>query len=151
MVVAGLWHGAALGFVFWGFLHGLFLVIDKQLSRRLHPSKSDFFVVTVAGWLTTQICVFFAWIFFRNPDFENATNVINSIIQRTQGTFEISDALLVLAALLVTILLDLLEIYLIPKQARINPFAKGLLLGVLLVIVFTMKSSSIIPFIYFEF
>lgn len=151
MVVAGLWHGAALGFVFWGFLHGLFLVIDKRFMSIQLRGKPKFFAVSFLGWLTTQMCVFFAWIFFRNPDFGDAAYVIKSIIQRTQGTFEISDGLLVLTALIVTVLLDLLEINLIPKHNRINPFAKGLLLGVLLVVVFTIKSSSIIPFIYFEF
>jgi alginate O-acetyltransferase complex protein AlgI len=151
MVVAGLWHGADLGFVFWGFLHGLFLVIDKQFKRKQNLGEPKFFAVSLLGWLVTQISVFFAWIFFRNPDFGDAAYIIKSIIQGRQGTFEISDALLVLAALVVTILLDLLEIHLIPKERRINSFIKGLLLGVLLVVVFTLKSSSIIPFIYFEF
>jgi alginate O-acetyltransferase complex protein AlgI len=151
MVVAGLWHGAALGFVFWGFLHGLFLVIDKHIKRKKNLGESKNFLVSFLGWLVTQTSVFFAWIFFRNPDLGDAAFIITAIIQRAQGTFEISDALLVVAALVVTILLDLLEIHLIPRERRINPFVKGLLLGVLLVVVFLLKSSSVIPFIYFEF
>jgi alginate O-acetyltransferase complex protein AlgI len=151
MIVAGLWHGAALGFVFWGFLHGVFLVIDKIFNKNLNPKKLNFLAASLFGWLLTQSCVFFAWIFFRNPDFGNATYVIQSIFQLKPGTFEISDALLVLAASVVTILLDILEIHLIPNHRRVNPFIKGLLLGVLLVVVFTLKSSNIIPFIYFEF
>lgn len=151
MVVAGLWHGAALGFVFWGFLHGLFLIIDKQFKGSQDLGKLKSFAMNTLGWFITQVSVFFAWIFFRNPDFGDATFVIKSIVLRTPGTFEISDALLVLAALVFTVFLDILEIRLVPNHRRLNPIVKGLLLGVLLVVVFTLKSSSIIPFIYFEF
>ena len=80
-----------------------------------------------------------------------AFSIIKSILLRYGGTFEIADGLLVLAAIIVTFGLDIAEIKFGPKLKRGNSFTKGLVLGALLVIIFTLKSSSIIPFIYFEF
>ena len=151
MIVAGLWHGAALGFLFWGFLHGLFLVFDKRFNKHKNTSRFNAFARNSLGWVITQICVFFAWIFFRNPNLDEASLVITSLLHRSGGTFEITDGLLVLGALIVSFTLDLAEIYLGPKLRSTYPLIRGLVLGALLVVIFTMKSSSIVPFIYFRF
>jgi len=151
MVVAGLWHGAAFGFLFWGFLHGLFLIVDKHYNKQKPASRIGAFAANSLSWVVTQTCIFFAWIFFRNPNIGDAFTVIGSILNRSVGTFEISDALLVLLVLVLTISLDLLEVHASQRIKHLNPLFKGSLLGVLLVIVFIMKSSSVIPFIYFRF
>ena len=38
MVLGGLWHGAAWGFVLWGALHGTCLVIEHQLRGSRAPA-----------------------------------------------------------------------------------------------------------------
>jgi D-alanyl-lipoteichoic acid acyltransferase DltB (MBOAT superfamily) len=63
MIIAGLWHGAAFGFVVWGLLHGLGLVgerilVDLGLLRSRWSRFAWFFVV--------QACVLVGWIFFRS-------------------------------------------------------------------------------------
>jgi alginate O-acetyltransferase complex protein AlgI len=151
MVVAGLWHGAALGFLVWGFLHGLFLIIDKSVNKKKSGNRIVVFATKSLGWVGTQIFVFFAWIFFRNPNLADAVTVIGSILNRSIGTFEISDALLVLFALAITISLDLVEALFSPKIKLLNPLLKGLMFGILFVIILTMRSSSVVPFIYFRF
>jgi len=151
MVVAGLWHGAALGFLFWGFLHGLFLIIDKNVNKQKSAKMIGVFASNSLGWVATQICVFFAWIFFRNPNLSDAITVIRSILNRSVGTFETGDAFLVLLALALTISLDLVEAHFSPQIRHLHPFLKGSLLGILLVIILTMRSSSVVPFIYFRF
>jgi D-alanyl-lipoteichoic acid acyltransferase DltB (MBOAT superfamily) len=151
MVVAGLWHGAAFGFLVWGFLHGLLLVLDKKFRVGVPSSKVLVFVTVSLGWAVTQFGVFFAWIFFRNPNLNEAFSLINSLLNRNVGIFEISDALLVLTALVLSFSLDLAEIYLGPRLKKGPSIIKGLVLGTFLVVIFTMKSSSVIPFIYFRF
>ena len=110
MVIAGLWHGAAFGFLFWGLLHGIFLVIDKKFKTKASANKVIDLTIVSIGWAVTQICVFFAWIFFRNPSLNEAFSIIKSILLRYGGTFEIADGLLVLAAIIVTFGLDIAEI-----------------------------------------
>ena len=151
MIVAGLWHGAAFGFLFWGFLHGLFLILDKRFNKQKPASRIRAFAANSLSWVVTQTCIFFAWIFFRNPDMGDAFTVIGFILNRSAGTFEISDALLVLLVLILTISLDLLEVHASQRIRHLNSLFKGSLLGVLLVVVFIMKSSSVIPFIYFRY
>ena len=151
MVIAGLWHGAAFGFLVWGFLHGVFLVADKRFNFS-GPSNKVFVITTASlGWIVTQVCVFFAWIFFRNPNLTEAISLIKILLHRTGGVFEIGDGLLVLSALVLSFSLDLAEIYLGLRLKRSPSLIKGLVLGAFLVVIFTMKSSNVIPFIYFRF
>lgn len=151
MVVAGLWHGAALGFLFWGLLHGIFLVLDKRFKKERLPNRAFNLAVLFLGWVVTQICVFFAWIFFRNPNLNEAFAVIKSIALRYGGIYEISDFLLVSAALFISFLLDFVEIKFGPRIKGSHSIIKGFIIGASLGVIFTMKSSSVIPFIYFRF
>jgi D-alanyl-lipoteichoic acid acyltransferase DltB (MBOAT superfamily) len=142
-VLSGLWHGANYTFLIWGALHGVFYLVE-----RFFPFSLKFKWLNV---LITFLAVSFAWIFFRHPDFTDALTVIKALVNRSGGTFEISDGLLVLSALLVSISLDLAEGNLSLKFKRANPFVKGLAFGIILVVIFTMKSSTVTPFIYFRF
>ncbi|MBU6229830.1 MAG: MBOAT family protein [Cyanobacteria bacterium REEB459] len=73
MLVAGIWHGNNWGFLIWGALHGLGLVIHR-LTQALAKDSPDFkvFWKTPPGvglaWILTQSLVFFSWLFFRLPD-----------------------------------------------------------------------------------
>ena len=151
MVVAGLWHGAAVGFLVWGLLHGLFLVIDKFARNSPIKWVAPTFIGIISGWLITQACVFFAWIFFRNPNLGDALYVITSILERRGGMFEISDGLLIVSALVTSFGIDLAEVHFGTKLRIGKPLVKGLVLGALILVVTIMKSSSVIPFIYFRF
>ena len=151
MVIAGLWHGAAFGFLFWGLMHGIFLVIDKQFHVGVPVKKSTRIVLSIVGWFTTQSCVFFAWIFFRNPDLSNAIAIIVAVFQRHVGIFEVSDAFLVVIMLSLVLIVDFAEIHIGPKVKVGNSLIKGLVLGVLVVVICIFKSSSVVPFIYFRF
>ncbi len=59
MLLGGLWHGAALKFILWGALHGLFLFIHgftKRVGVRVPGSLA---------WLFTFVSVVLAWVPFR--------------------------------------------------------------------------------------
>jgi alginate O-acetyltransferase complex protein AlgI len=151
MLVAGLWHGAAIGFIFWGLLHGLYLVIDKSLAPIKVKLRTRIPMFTIWGWIMTQGFVFFAWIFFRNPDVSESTRLLNRIINREVGIFEVSDALLLFAALCASFFLDIFERNSGKLIDKSRTLINGLVIGILLTITFTLKSSTIVPFIYFEF
>ncbi len=76
MLIGGLWHGAAWTFVFWGALHGLYLVINhgfRALAGRL-PDLGR--AGAWAGRLVTFLAVVVAWVFFRAPDFQAAGKLL---------------------------------------------------------------------------
>lgn len=84
MLIAGIWHGAAWGFVVWGSLHGLALVIHRltaALSDRSEPLKNWWRSIpgTVMAWAVTQFMVFTTWIFFRLPDLKESSLVVQRL------------------------------------------------------------------------
>ena len=64
-IISGLWHGAGWGFILWGAMHGVFLIVNRLLGKRIA-------LPTVAGWLLTNAAAFLAWLCF----YETRTNVL---------------------------------------------------------------------------
>ena len=84
MLLGGLWHGAAWTFVFWGGLHGLFLVINYSWQRARKylgqdSSQSSLFGKIVSKSLTL-LSIIFAWVFFRAESWSDALSVIKGMI-----------------------------------------------------------------------
>lgn len=99
MLLGGLWHGAAWTFVFWGGLHGFYLVIQR-LATKLWPRELDSTVgweslgqsrivgmartVFQVGLVFTLTCL--AWVFFRAPTFATAWTILHGIFTFAPGT-----------------------------------------------------------------
>ena len=75
-LISGIWHGAGLGFVIWGLLHGIYSVIDNLiLSSRYSGIKKGFM-----GRCITFVSVSFAWIFFYTGSVNNAIQYIKAML-----------------------------------------------------------------------
>ncbi|MBF2074198.1 MAG: MBOAT family protein [Synechococcales cyanobacterium C42_A2020_086] len=88
MLLAGIWHGAAWGFVAWGALHGLALVVHRltaALSNRW--TALGYWWQSLPGivlaWLITQFMVFTTWIFFRLPNLQDSIRVVQRLFGQT--------------------------------------------------------------------
>lgn len=83
MLLGGLWHGASWVFVFWGFLHGLYLVVQRvlgSLTDRLHQKMGTFpWLRNIGNLALVYGFTCLAWIFFRSPEFATATKMIAGI------------------------------------------------------------------------
>ena len=83
MLLGGLWHGAAWTYLFWGFLHGSYLIIQRLLSRPYTNVLNALRIPTPVQNLFSIGIVFFAtciaWIFFRAATFQDAFTIIDSI------------------------------------------------------------------------
>ncbi len=81
MLLGGLWHGANWTFVFWGGLHGIYLVINHgwhALHRRLNfPSVGG--AGLLAGGVTF-LAVVVAWVFFRASSLDAALCMLKGMI-----------------------------------------------------------------------
>jgi D-alanyl-lipoteichoic acid acyltransferase DltB (MBOAT superfamily) len=72
-LLCGLWHGAAWTFVFWGFLHGAGMVVQRLWERTgIRLSRG-------LAWLVTFNFVNVAWIFFRAREWEDALRVLGGM------------------------------------------------------------------------
>ena len=84
MLISGIWHGAGIGFVLWGLIHGLGLV-GSNLLRRFVPIRLPIF----CGQVLTFTFVAFAWVFFKSPTIENALQLLSRLISPL-GDFHLS-------------------------------------------------------------
>jgi alginate O-acetyltransferase complex protein AlgI len=84
MVAAGIWHGAAWGFIVWGGLHGLALVAHRLTDTLSQRWKLQVFWQSLPGvllaWLMTQMMVFTSWIFFRLPNLKDSGLAIHRLL-----------------------------------------------------------------------
>lgn len=161
MLLAGLWHGASLNFILWGGLHGIAQVIHKWWRTDImHHDKnyqSHGFRHIFACILTFHFIVF-TFIFFRNTSFAESCEMIGRIF----GDFHISNIVPVLQGyhtVLSVILLGYL-LHFIPstwqerfiKKLHLDKVWVGVLtVSVMIYIVTQVKSSEVLPFIYFQF
>ena len=72
-LIGGLWHGAGWTFIFWGFLHGMALIIHKMWSHL------NFKLWSWIGWFITFNFINITWVFFRAKEWEDATKVLKSM------------------------------------------------------------------------
>ena len=72
-LIGGIWHGAGWTFVFWGFLHGLALVVFKIWSMQAIRLNK------ILAWIITFNFINIAWIFFRAKEWQDAIKVIKGM------------------------------------------------------------------------
>jgi len=147
MVLGGLWHGAAWGFVLWGALHGLCLAVEHQLRGR---------GISAPGWVRWLIVfnvVVFAWVLFRAESLGLAGDFLGQLVVSGPATLWTPAVVLAIVAVIGLQLLppDPLE-RLRLRIANLSPAALGVALAVVVVLVgATVPSQGVPPFIYFQF
>ncbi|MCO4746733.1 MAG: MBOAT family protein [Proteobacteria bacterium] len=86
LLVAGLWHGAAWGFVIWGAMHGVGLVLYKMLQDWRRSRGIDPKTLTFSGWYTALAWVYTLHLivvsrfFFYTPDVETAMSFVSQLL-----------------------------------------------------------------------
>ncbi len=158
MLLGGLWHGAAFRFIIWGFLHGIGLVINHVWNSIFgNRFKSGRFGRAVSVFITFQF-VSFCWIFFRAPDMDS----VNIMIKQITGNFSPGSYLTVLPAYGSVFLLIAVGyiIHFLPERIkesyrglfiRIPLMAQLVIIMLVAILLFQMRTSEVMPFIYFRF
>ena len=162
MLIGGLWHGASLKFVFWGALHGVALGVHKfclGLFPKLQATgdKMKWWSKTLGVVLTFNI-VCFGWIFFRAGSFDIGIQVINQIVYSFHpeiiGEF-ITGYKYVFSLIVLGYFLHFVpqtwEDFSCKTVTKMPVVAQAILLTLLIVFIFQIKSAVIQPFIYFQF
>jgi alginate O-acetyltransferase complex protein AlgI len=147
MVLGGLWHGAAWGFVLWGTIHGLGLVVEHQLRRTRLSAP------TWVRWLIVFNIVVFAWVLFRAETLTLATDFLGQLLvsgPATLWTPAVVGAVLVVIGfqLLPPDPLDRLRY----RAANLPAPTLGIALAIVVALVgATVPGDGVPPFIYFQF
>jgi alginate O-acetyltransferase complex protein AlgI len=158
MLLGGLWHGASIRFIIWGFLHGAGLIINKLWKSitggRMRPGRLG---RALSVFITFQF-VSFCWIFFRAPDL----NSVKLMLKQITENFSPGSYMTVIPAYSSTFLLIAVGylIHFLPE--RVKEAYRGLFIRIPLatqmafvmvvaLLLFQMRSSVVMPFIYFRF
>jgi alginate O-acetyltransferase complex protein AlgI len=146
MVLGGLWHGAAWGFVLWGALHGACLVVEHQLRGR----------VRAPAWLRWAIVfnvVVFGWILFRSESLALAAEFISRLTVPGPATLWTPAVLIAVVGVIGFQLLPAAPLERIRLRAtRLPAPALGTALAAVIAVVgATVPGGSVPPFIYFQF
>jgi alginate O-acetyltransferase complex protein AlgI len=83
MTLGGLWHGASWGYLVWGVLHGMYLIVHRWFrgfvgDRPELNSALQTPLGTAGRIVFTFFCVTVAWVFFR-PDVANALVILKKM------------------------------------------------------------------------
>ena len=73
MTIIGFWHGPSINYIFFGFMHGLALVINR-FYRRFGINMGSFI-----NKILTLIFVNISFVFFRSDSFFGAVNIVKSM------------------------------------------------------------------------
>ena len=159
MLLAGLWHGAAWTFVFWGGLHGAGRCCDHWRAARRRargePALRDgFWPVARQRFLTFQF-VTFAWVFFpTRSDFASPFAVLSRLLTAWGGV----GANVTLAVVLVIVLG--VAIQYVPARAtglaqvrfsRLSPVLQGVGLALGFFVLNVVGPQGPAAFLYFRF
>ena len=161
MLIGGLWHGANLNFVAWGGMHGLALASHKFFrSEVLHHDKHYYShgIRRLLAILLTFHFICFTFIFFRNVSFDKSIIMIQQMCYNMH--FELLGGILngykyVMLLILVGYICHFLPrawkdkgIFVLQRGGIV---ACSVLLIAVIYLVIQVKSSTIQPFIYFQF
>jgi alginate O-acetyltransferase complex protein AlgI len=166
MLIAGVWHGDRAGFIVWGAIHGLALIVHRltdELSERSQGLAR--FWTSVLGiffaWLVTQLTVFFSWIFFRLPNLNDAGLAVRHLfahaadVQFAQKVYQESFGLnRPQISLLLAGVVGLMAIaYTVQQRLKLQISwpVKVLLLPICFYLAWVLAPSEASPYIYFDF
>lgn len=80
-IIGGIWHGAGWTFVFWGFLHGVALIVHRLWNLL------GFTMPRILAWFITFNFINVSWVFFRANDWQDAVKVLSGMIAMQKISF----------------------------------------------------------------
>lgn len=153
--LTGLWHGANFTFIIWGLMYFVLLVFEKFSG--VHKKHGR--IMNIFKWVYTMLFVVLGWVLFKAESITDAWMYLKSMFGVNGNAF--SDGLftgyfiqnmfiLIVGAILCTPLFKMLK-----EKIKENRFVSAVktvsLVGLFVLSVASLVSSSYNPFIYFNF
>jgi len=159
--ITGLWHGASWNFIFWGLLHGAFLIIE-----RIGFNKILLKLWSPLAHIYTLLVVVIAWVFFRIEDIDTAflyvfkmfgyQNIISNEFSLTYFTNSFNLLMIIIGIITSTKVLHFIPNYFNKNANSIIKFGYQFIQIILLLALLTsciseLASGTYNPFIYYRF
>jgi len=150
MFISGLWHGNGIGYIIWGILNGIAMIVDRKYLQNKN---------VVIKRILTILFIYFMWIFFMSPSLSDAIQYLKLMFIGTNKTIYFKTAyyfnLRVITILLIGIIgsqIDLLTFINKQKDNLVFNIVKYVVLLCLFIIsILFMVNGTYSPFIYFKF
>lgn len=145
MSVAGLWHGASLNFILWGFLNGLILFIEKIIGK-------FFNIPSFIKIILTCFIIFNLWIVFRINEFSQLVTFIVEFYSNLNRLFLLENLLILFILTTGVISQKFDNLYQIKRFSYNVPLY--IILPFFMIIILTglgINAGTSEKFIYFEF
>ncbi len=146
MTLGGLWHGAAWGFVLWGALHGVALVVEREL-------RGSFETPGWLRWFLTFHFIVFSLVIFRSETLGVAGEFYSTLVDPGPATLWTPVAVAAITSVIGFQLLPskpLERLRLWVADLSPAPLAAGMAV-VAAAVGATVPSQGVPPFIYFQF
>ncbi len=143
-LISGIWHGAAWTFVIWGLLHGLGVMLTRELERSAAYRER---VPKLVKQLGVFAFVCFTWIFFRAGSMDDAVLIVTRIFTAAWRDPQMPALMLALVAVV--------WLYQFLYESRLRAVLQtsfvrvGLAVGMVLYLCFCSSGGG--TFIYFQF
>ncbi|BAY27462.1 membrane bound O-acyl transferase MBOAT family protein [Calothrix sp. NIES-2100] len=166
MLIAGIWHGSALGFIVWGAYHGLALIVHRLTDAIGDRNENlDHFWQKPLGifsaWLFTQLMVFTSWIWFRLPNLKDSSLVFRHLwgypadIQFAQKVYvealNISQSQLAGRLIFLALFMTLVYAFKSRLKVEFNWPVKLVFVPLCFYAVWLLAPEGSLPYIYFDF
>ena len=150
MTIGGLWHGASLNFILWGFLHGIFLSIER-IFNKININLN----IPIIGIIYVFLLVTILWIPFSISNFNDLIVFINIFNLKDILNFsQIIEKFYVVQNLLLIFILIVLDMVFSKKKLikiKNNYFLLGFTFIFILGLIITFGIFDEKKFIYFQF
>lgn len=145
MTIAGLWHGASLNFILWGFLNGIFLFCEKRINFRNELNNT-------LKILLTCFLIFNLWIVFRISDLSYISIFYLSLYSNLFSSITIENLFLLIFVIFAVASQKLDNYTFIEKSSKKINFLILIPMTVIILITgLAIKAGSSEKFIYFDF
>jgi len=158
MLIGGLWHGASWNFVFWGGLHGVFLIAERLIVAIVPPYKIWNFAwmkFTLAMGTFALVC--FTYVFFRAQTFETALVISSAMLGIEQSGEQFNFGALKSLKIILA-MAGVLSLHWIMRDTSLEVAARKLpvtvqaaILAVMIALIISFSSGNSSAFIYFQF
>ena len=161
MVLGGLWHGASWMFVIWGFLQGILLVVQKELSHlfpRLAQKGDGTWWRSAINMFITFNLIAITMLFFKTQSMEHVYDMAHQVFT----DFHLNVAPQFVYGYFVIILAMLLGYFMhlcpknwvkfgLNKYNALPIFFQAILFAVVVFVIIQVRQSDIVPFIYLQY
>jgi alginate O-acetyltransferase complex protein AlgI len=166
MLISGIWHGADWGYILWGSVHGIALIVHRltqALSEKIEPLALFWRsrLGHICGWLLTQLLVFITWIWFRLPNLQQSNIVFQHLWNYPRDpqfatkiyveSLKLADSQILLV--LIGLTLAMMVAYTFDRilKLNLNWHLKLMSIPLCLYIVSLLSPAQNLDFIYFNF